>query len=301
MKPKKGGVAESVHRPQIFVSSSAEGIQTAYALQANLEHVADVTIWNTQLSLGYSLLEALLDALAKADFSVAIFRSDDSLMIRGQEMTTVRDSVIFELGISIGRLGLRRCFILMPEHSPNLRVTSDLVGLATLSYKSDPGDRNFVAALGPACSQIARAVVQLGPLKTAVRRTQSRAADRLKSNQDRPARKTGRLPEQLDSATENKTASKAPKPRPTPRARPTDSALRPIDLFLSYSHRDEKLEEPARHSPQRFETSRSRFLVERPEDNAGNAMEGRNIWANCGRKSDHPAGQRLVLSLGFLL
>jgi predicted nucleotide-binding protein len=56
-----------------------------------------------------------LDALDDAKFGLFVFALDDLTAIRGQEMRTARDNVIFELGLFVGRLGREHSFVLMPK------------------------------------------------------------------------------------------------------------------------------------------------------------------------------------------
>ena len=77
-------------------------------------------------------------------------------MIRKQKHKTVRDNVIFELGLFMGRLGRGRTFVLVPN-GVDLHIPSDLVGWNTVQY--DSTRKNTVAAVGSACNQI-RSVIK---------------------------------------------------------------------------------------------------------------------------------------------
>jgi hypothetical protein len=103
-------------KPRLFIGSSSENLEVAYAVQENLEAVAEVTVW-TQGVFNPSKynLESLADALFETDFGVFVFAPNDVTSMRGQERATVRDNVVFELGMFVGRLGRERCFILVPR------------------------------------------------------------------------------------------------------------------------------------------------------------------------------------------
>jgi Predicted nucleotide-binding protein containing TIR-like domain len=73
--------------------------------------------------------------------------------MRSEQHQVVRDNVLFELGLFIGRLGHKRCFFLVPE-SGGIRLPTDLFGLNSTEYESNRRDSNWVAAVNPACTSI---------------------------------------------------------------------------------------------------------------------------------------------------
>src|SRR5262249_17823375 len=135
-----------------------EGLEIAHAVQSNLEPAAEVTIWNQNVFLpGEHALDSLLRRADHSDFGVFVFSSDDIVTIRDSEQVTVRDNVIFELGLCIGRLGPKRSFIVMPK-VPNFRIPSDLNGVNAATFEPNRSDKDLVAALGPACTKIRSAL-----------------------------------------------------------------------------------------------------------------------------------------------
>lgn len=155
-------------KPSVFVASSTESLEIAYSIQENLEYSAEVTVWTQGIfELSKYSLDSLLDALDTIDFGVFVFSPDDISIIRGKEHATVRDNIVFELGLFIGRLGKERNFIILPhgnEEAPHL--PTDLLGLTPALYEPNRQDNNLRAALGPACSKISKAFTKLGKLKT---------------------------------------------------------------------------------------------------------------------------------------
>jgi len=146
----------------VFVGSSSEGLKIAYALQQNLEHVSDVTVWPQGIFFpSNSTLDDLLKALDTFDFGVFVFSHDDVLTIRESHQAAVRDNVIFELGLFIGRLGRGRSFIVMPRDAGDLHIPTDLIGVAPLYFPLNRADGNLRAALGPASSQISEIIVRM--------------------------------------------------------------------------------------------------------------------------------------------
>ena len=150
-------------KPSIFIGSSTENLQVAFAVQSNLQDDADVTVWRQGIfELSKTTLESLLGALGTSDFAVFVFAPDDVTRIRGTEKQTARDNIVFELGLFIGRAGRERAFILLPRGIPDFHLPTDLAGITTGTY--DPHRSNLEAALGPCCNDIRKALRRLGPL-----------------------------------------------------------------------------------------------------------------------------------------
>lgn len=158
-------------RPTLFIGSSSESLDIAYAAQENLEDCAQAIVWKQGLlELSKFLLESLLDTLDETDFGLFVFAADDMTRIRDQAMRTTRDNVIFELGLFIGRLGRERSFVIMPNDIPELHLPTDLMGLNTATFATPDNPRRMLAALGPACNKVRRAIQQVSSLPASVRR-----------------------------------------------------------------------------------------------------------------------------------
>jgi Predicted nucleotide-binding protein containing TIR-like domain len=146
-------------KPTLFVGSSSESLDVAYAAQRNLEDVSEVVVWTQGIfKLTKSYLESLLEALDDTEFGLFILGADDLIRIRGTEMPTARDNVIFELGLFIGRLGRDRTFILMPKRSADFHLPTDLLGVSTATFEAPSRPDRIQAALGPACYDIRLAI-----------------------------------------------------------------------------------------------------------------------------------------------
>ena len=86
---------------------------------------------------------------------------DDTTTIRGTAIPAVRDNVIFELGLFMGRLGRNRCFLVYPRNErPNL--PSDLSGIVMVDYDDGRILTNPSAALTPAATALKRSITELG-------------------------------------------------------------------------------------------------------------------------------------------
>jgi Flp pilus assembly protein TadD len=151
-------------KPRIFIGSSAESLDVAYAAQGALEHDVEATVWPQGVfRLSRSTLENLTNIVEEMDFGLFVFAPDDVTQIRGETENTVRDNVVFELGLFVGRLGRFRTFILVPR-GVELHLPSDLIGVTPATYDPQRQDNNLEAAIGPAAHQIRMEVRKLGPL-----------------------------------------------------------------------------------------------------------------------------------------
>lgn len=154
-------------KPRLFIGSSVEGINIAYAAQQNLQHSAEVTVWDQGVfDLSVSALDSLIRVLHTCDFALFVFSPDDVIKIRATENLAIRDNVIFELGLFVGKLGKERCFILMPDKSVDVRIPTDLIGMTPGTYETERSDNSFQAATGPACHAIRGIITSKGPFLT---------------------------------------------------------------------------------------------------------------------------------------
>lgn len=150
-------------KPRLFIASSVEHLDLAYAAQEGLEYDVECTVWSQGVfQPSRTAMASLMDEVERSDFGLFVLAPDDVTTIRDSEKPTVRDNVIFELGLFVGRLGGERCFMIVPSDAPDLHLPTDLLGIAPLGYPADRQDGNMVAALGPACSRIRKAVARLG-------------------------------------------------------------------------------------------------------------------------------------------
>ena len=156
-------------KPRLFIASSRESLDLAYAVQASLQYDVESVVWDQGVfALSSYTLEPLLEALRDFDFSAFVFSGDDLAVIRGQHERVVRDNVLFELGMFIGGLGKNRSFILVPHGQDAVHFPTDLLGITPATYEAHRTDNNIQAALGPACNEIRKSIRSLGSRKNAV-------------------------------------------------------------------------------------------------------------------------------------
>ncbi|MET0026991.1 MAG: TIR domain-containing protein [Candidatus Thiodiazotropha sp.] len=169
-------------KPKIFIGSSVEGLNVAYAIQQNLTHDAESTVWDQGIfELSQTTIESLTKAVDGSDFGIFVFSPDDLTIMRGKENNTVRDNVIFEFGLFVGRLSRDRVFFITPETN-DFHLPSDLLGLTPGKYNPNREDGSLQAATGPACNQIRQAIKRIPLLTAQGRENESDEAEKEKKD-----------------------------------------------------------------------------------------------------------------------
>ncbi len=147
--------------PKVFIISSAEALDIAWEVASQLDRVALCTVWtNGVFFAGGYTLEALERAVRQVDFAVAIAQADDIVESRKITSPTLRDNVVFELGLFMGHLTRHRAILLHPRID-GLKLPSDLQGLTVASYAAGSTE-DLSARLTPACHQIRKLIQSLG-------------------------------------------------------------------------------------------------------------------------------------------
>lgn len=151
-------------KPRVFIGSSVEQVDLAYAVQEGLEYDVEATVWTQGVfQPSRTTMAALVDQLDENDFAIFVLAPDDLTAMRKEVVSTVRDNVIFELGLFAGRFGHERCYLVTPRNADDLHLPTDLLGITPAEYDADRQDKNLVAALGAACNRIRKSIKQLGP------------------------------------------------------------------------------------------------------------------------------------------
>lgn len=148
-------------KPRIFIGSSVESLPIADAINTNLDHEFEVTLWRNGFDLSTNTVDSLLGKASSVEFAVFIFSPDDVSTIREQESKVVRDNIIFELGLFVGTIGKERCYIVKPRNT-KLHFPTDLLGLTTADYEPNRSDQDLSSALNFACTQIKSAAKKNG-------------------------------------------------------------------------------------------------------------------------------------------
>lgn len=146
-------------KPRLFIGSSVEGLKVAECIQELLKFDVFPRVWTQgNFNLNNTTLDDLISAVKKHDFAIFIFSPDDVTILRDKQVHTVRDNVIFELGLFMGYLGKENVFFLVPEGINDLHLPTDLLGISAGSYFFTKDIEDLLAGLGPVCNQIRRQI-----------------------------------------------------------------------------------------------------------------------------------------------
>lgn len=127
-------------KPRIFIGSSSEELHYATKVKRLLEPEFDVVIWNDNLwdkstfKLNNNFLSDLLKAPLKFDYGILIGTPDDKVNKRSNEVLQARDNILFEFGLFIGRMGLKKCCFLVKNE---VDIMSDLSGIFLSKFNDD--------------------------------------------------------------------------------------------------------------------------------------------------------------------
>ena len=148
--------------PKLFIMSSSEAKKIADALRAGLEKDVFSRVWDDGVFFagGYPL-EALEEQVSESDFAVAVAEPDDIIRVaRGVRQRTLRDNVLFELGLFMGKLTRYRTILIHPRVK-DLKMPSDLQGLTLIPYED--GDVSTITTrIAPICDRVRELVKKLG-------------------------------------------------------------------------------------------------------------------------------------------
>src|SRR5262245_60995126 len=142
-------------QPTVFIGSSTEQLPTARALAKRLKDFSAPVVWDeAPFQLNAAILEGLLKAAQETDYAVFVFEPDDVTRIRSTDARTVRDNVLFEFGLFVGRIGPGRTFWISSNESDG-HLPADLVGLTHLVFQR-PASSESVALEGALSHATAR-------------------------------------------------------------------------------------------------------------------------------------------------
>jgi len=117
---------------KIFIGSSKEGSSIAKIVKNQIEstcsHWLEPIIWcdNNVFNLNQSTLHSLIRNSRKHEYGIFIATRDDFLIKRWKKSKTMRDNVLFELGLFLGSLGFTRIFLIAER---KIGLPSDYAGI----------------------------------------------------------------------------------------------------------------------------------------------------------------------------
>jgi Predicted nucleotide-binding protein containing TIR-like domain len=153
-----------MEKPRLFIGSSSEAKDLAEQIQMILDDVAEVKIWDQQTFFpGEHPLESLRREVLQTDFALLLVTPDDKIRKRDKAGYSVRDNILFELGMFMGVLGPRRSFYLVVEvttkdhKKKQLMLPSDLAGITRVQMAMEEG-KDSTSSLRKACTQLKDAI-----------------------------------------------------------------------------------------------------------------------------------------------
>lgn len=145
-------------KPKVFIGSSAEGVPIANAIQTQLDPSCEITIWKDGIfKLSQSTLESLEKTLNDMEYGIFVFSPDDVLEIRNMKKLTIRDNVLFEFGLFMGKLGREKVFFITPENCEDLHLPTDVLGINKGVYY-ERSDGNMRSAVNAFCEDVKEAI-----------------------------------------------------------------------------------------------------------------------------------------------
>jgi predicted nucleotide-binding protein len=162
MSKKK--VIEKV-KPLIFIGSSSEAKSIAEAFAVVLKNEASPAVW--WLPINFQPMDNTLNSLRNAadiyDFSLFIMTADDVSVVRRKEYGTVRDNVLFELGLFLGVMGHERTFAVLQEGGAKggVKTPTDLSGI-TIPRFSNKNQIDLLTSASQAVYMIKGRINDLG-------------------------------------------------------------------------------------------------------------------------------------------
>jgi len=151
------------NEPIVFVASTSERLDIPEQIQLGLRHQPFVVrLWKDGIfTASSSTIESLLAAVDESDFAVICLTADDSIISRGVESPAPRDNLLFELGLFMGGIGVKRTFIVRPR-GVDIKIPTDILGLTAIDYaEGDP--TTLESRIAPVCTQLHRLISTIGP------------------------------------------------------------------------------------------------------------------------------------------
>ncbi len=148
-------------KPRVFIGSSVAALRIANIAQRELVHSAQPEVWtNDHFHSRDTPIESLFRLLDQFHFALFVALPEDVTTKGGTDYHTVRDNVLFEMGLFLGRLGRDRVFLITPlsEGDAKLHLPSDLTGIQPSRY--DASAANPVSAVSASLFELKEALLK---------------------------------------------------------------------------------------------------------------------------------------------
>ncbi|MBV9961592.1 MAG: nucleotide-binding protein [Parafilimonas sp.] len=143
-------------KPKLFIGSSVEGLIVAENIKVKLDFSFDVDLWSEGVfGIGNTTIDDLLAKLNESDFGIFVFSPDDKATIKNEQLSVVRDNVLYELGLYTGKLGRKNCFIIAPDNLiKDFHLPTDLIGINLGKYDASKINSNPESAVSVFCTKL---------------------------------------------------------------------------------------------------------------------------------------------------
>jgi hypothetical protein len=126
---------------RVFIGSASEDLPVVKIIASALKGRALAVPWtdeNITRTKTY-FIESLIEAAEEMDLALFVFGTADTVMSRGVNQPIPRDNVLFELGLFMSQLAVKRCLIVAPATwVTNLKILSDLMGVNNIVNYTPP-------------------------------------------------------------------------------------------------------------------------------------------------------------------
>ena len=122
---------------KLFIGSSSEGLKIAEEIKKKIEQDCDdwlqCDIWKEGdiFKVNSGTLDSLVRASRRYDYGILVATADDKTIKRRLIHKSMRDNVLFEMGLFLGSLGLDRAFLFA---NTKISVPSDFNGVTLIRY-----------------------------------------------------------------------------------------------------------------------------------------------------------------------
>jgi hypothetical protein len=116
----------------VFIGCSVQAVRFAETAQTELVHTAQPELWtNGKFPSHDTPIESLFRALDEFQFALFVALAEDITTKDGAAHHSMRDNVLFEMGLFLGRRGRKNVFLIAPHglSGAKLQLPTDLTGI----------------------------------------------------------------------------------------------------------------------------------------------------------------------------